>query len=112
MPNLTNYLAGDGTTASFDPAYIVDRLQRSIVLVRGNTEQAAQIVATAYVSQNNAEVMGEANNQAGTLTLYLVGDVDFDVAAQDRFELDGVWYRVAFVATYPGKVEARCEGRQ
>ncbi len=68
----------------------------SIVLRRGETTLAAQNVRIARVARHGMPVMnGQTEENRGQALI--MGDVDLDVQAHDRFTYNNVLYRIVMV---------------
>jgi hypothetical protein len=68
----------------------------SIVLRRGATTLAAQTVRVARKNRGGRFAQsGQAQESRGEVIVS--GAIDLDIQAEDRFNLDGVLYRIVFV---------------
>jgi hypothetical protein len=69
----------------------------SIVIRRGATSLAAQVVRIARQGGSMAQQRDSAGAQQAIGRVMLLGPTTFDVQPEDRFTVDGLLYQVRFV---------------
>ena len=121
MPNYLNAMQSPGQIIDADRAQLAwSRIQRdptSIQLKRGSDPvMAAQTVRIEYsTASGTMEESPPGIAQGRIATVFGIKDHptedDTDIETGDRFGYGGAQFRVTFVATYPGEVQATCEAQ-
>lgn len=114
MPSIDAWIAGDQDTADFDTESIINRDPVELVLVRGNSDIAAQTVRVVPRStRGGAGSETDANNTASIADVVVIGDENLDAKKGDLFVFRGTRYKVHFVtASIPGQTQAHATGVQ
>jgi len=120
MTAFDNWLKGSSDEAwpgdaTQDPSFIVNRDAELLVISRGATDLAAQIVRIVTMMGNRQAGQGRdpslsspANSDA-----VVIGTLTLNIKSGDFFMYNSTRYEVIFVdKSMPGKVEARCLAAQ